>query len=582
MFVNPSSAFVGWPSVVASSSGSAKNALYARLLPSTMNSSASRAGASSRFSSAPVRVFGTRSRVSSDTQAEPRDPPTFRAARRSVTAARRALRAPTRGGAAAARDRRPCGARPGRGRHRRHPGGGGRRLPGRDAEGRDRDGRVRGSRRHRARGAARPVRGARGPMGRLSIRSGRPGRRPGADRHVVPARLRLPVRVGDPRDRRRRERSVAVPAGGRDDPARLPRRPRGDRGVRRDPLAAAGAVAELLRPPRAEPGRVPDRMVRSLGRPGSLHPLRRGTGGAHGGTRAPLPPPAGRSARAVGQHRSCARGDARRRPWHRRRPRAHGSRPPLGERPRLRVDDDRLAIREPVVVPLLAAPRLPSAVPPALPGGAVMPTFSTIAVFLLAAAALAVVPGPAVTYIVTQSIDQGRRAGLVSALGVATGGLVHVAAATVGLSALIASSAEAFTVVKLVGGAYLIGVGIRRILTRDPDDADGRRAERAPLSQVYRQGVIVNILNPKTALFFLAFLPQFVDPDRGAVWPQVAFLGTLFVLVAVLSDMTYALVSDAIAGRIRRTGTGAMLRRWFAGGVFIALGIRSAAARRTT
>jgi threonine/homoserine/homoserine lactone efflux protein len=211
-----------------------------------------------------------------------------------------------------------------------------------------------------------------------------------------------------------------------------------------------------------------------------------------------------------------------------------------------------------------------------------MPTFSTIAVFLLAGVALAIVPGPAVTYIVTQSVDQGRRAGLVSALGVATGGLVHVAAATVGLSALIASSAEAFTVVKLVGAAYLIGVGIRRILTRDVEDADGGRAERAPLSQIYRQGVIVNILNPKTALFFLAFLPQFVDPDRGAVWPQVAFLGTLFVLVAVLSDMTYALVSDAIAGRLRRTGTGAMLRRWFAGGVFIVLGITSAAARRTT
>ena len=210
-----------------------------------------------------------------------------------------------------------------------------------------------------------------------------------------------------------------------------------------------------------------------------------------------------------------------------------------------------------------------------------MPTPSTVAVFLLAAVALAVVPGPAVTYIVTQSVDQGRRAGLVSALGVATGGLVHVAAATVGLSALIASSAEAFTVVKLVGAAYLIAVGIRRILSRDEDDA-AERGLRAPLAHIYRQGVVVNVLNPKTALFFLAFLPQFVDPDRGAVWPQVAFLGTLFVLVAVLSDMTYALVSDAIAGRLRRSGTGARLRRWLAGGIFVALGITAAAARRST
>ena len=210
-----------------------------------------------------------------------------------------------------------------------------------------------------------------------------------------------------------------------------------------------------------------------------------------------------------------------------------------------------------------------------------MPTGSTIALFLLAATALAIVPGPAVAYIVTQSIDQGRRAGLVSALGVATGGLVHVTAATVGLSALIASSAEAFTVVKLVGAAYLIVVGIRRILSGDAEETE-RRALRAPLRRVYRQGVIVNVLNPKTALFFLAFLPQFVDPHRGAVWPQVAVLGVSFVSVAVLSDLTYALVSDAIAGRIRRTGTGAKVRRWLTGGVFVALGITAAAARRST
>ena len=210
-----------------------------------------------------------------------------------------------------------------------------------------------------------------------------------------------------------------------------------------------------------------------------------------------------------------------------------------------------------------------------------MPTGSTIALFLLAATALAVVPGPAVAYIVTQSIDQGRRAGLVSALGVASGGLVHVAAATVGLSALIASSATAFTVVKLVGAVYLIVVGIRRILAGDSEEAEPR-ALRAPLRRIYRQGVVVNVLNPKTALFFLAFLPQFVDPQRGAVWPQVAVLGVLFVSVAVLSDMTYALVSDAIAGRIRRTGTGAKIRRWVTGGVFVALGITAAVARRST
>lgn len=206
-----------------------------------------------------------------------------------------------------------------------------------------------------------------------------------------------------------------------------------------------------------------------------------------------------------------------------------------------------------------------------------IPGASTLGLFLLASVALAVVPGPAVAYIVTQSIDQGRRAGLVSALGVASGGLVHVAAATIGLSALVASSASAFTVVKLVGAVYLIAVGIRRILSKDEAEAP----VRAPRTHVYRQGVIVNVLNPKTALFFLAFLPQFVDRQH-TVWPQVAFLGVVFVSVAVTSDMTYALVSDAIAGKLRRTGTGARVRRWVTGGVFVALGITAAAARRST
>src|SRR5262245_44716209 len=135
-----------------------------------------------------------------------------------------------------------------------------------------------------------------------------------------------------------------------------------------------------------------------------------------------------------------------------------------------------------------------------------MPSFATLAVFSLAAIALAVVPGPAVTYIVTQSVDKGRRAGLVSALGVASGGLVHVAVATLGLSAPRASSAAAFTVVKLAGAAYLIVIGIRRIRSREEEQAPA--PPPAPLQKGYVQGLVVNILNPKTALFFLAFLPQ--------------------------------------------------------------------------
>ena len=206
-----------------------------------------------------------------------------------------------------------------------------------------------------------------------------------------------------------------------------------------------------------------------------------------------------------------------------------------------------------------------------------MPTASTIAVFALASLALAVVPGPAVTYIVTQSVDKGRRAGTASAVGVASGGLVHVAAATVGLSALIASSATAFTTVKLVGAAYLIAVGIRRVLSKDETVTE---TQPAPLQRVWAQGVIVNIFNPKTALFVLAFLPQFVD-RTSTIWTQVALLGCLFSLIAFSSDLVYALLADALASRIRRGGRAAAIRRWVSGGIFVALGVTAAAAHRS-
>jgi threonine/homoserine/homoserine lactone efflux protein len=208
----------------------------------------------------------------------------------------------------------------------------------------------------------------------------------------------------------------------------------------------------------------------------------------------------------------------------------------------------------------------------------VLPSGSAIALFCLASLALAVVPGPAVTYIVTQSIDKGRSAGLFSALGVATGGLVHVAAATVGLSAVIASSATAFTTVKLVGAGYLIVVGVRRILTRREDVEV--LAEPTTNRKLYAQGAVVNIFNPKTALFFLALLPQFVDTSHGSVAVQFAFLGVLFATIALASDVMYALLADLLAGKLRRSGTGAKLRRFVSGGIFIALGVTAATARR--
>jgi threonine/homoserine/homoserine lactone efflux protein len=208
-----------------------------------------------------------------------------------------------------------------------------------------------------------------------------------------------------------------------------------------------------------------------------------------------------------------------------------------------------------------------------------VPSVTTFALFSVAALALIVVPGPAVTYVVTQSLDKGRSAGLVSALGVAGGGLVHVAAATAGLSALIASSASAFTVVKLTGAAYLIAIGVWRLAGR----GDGEPADSEPVAtrRLFWQGALVNVLNPKTALFFLAFLPQFVDPDRGSVALQAAVLGVVFVLLAAVSDSTYAVVTAALAARLRASRRVRRVRRYVSGGIFVALGLTAAAARRS-
>ena len=203
-----------------------------------------------------------------------------------------------------------------------------------------------------------------------------------------------------------------------------------------------------------------------------------------------------------------------------------------------------------------------------------MPDASTLALFSLAALALIVVPGPAVLYIVARSVDQGRRAGVVSALGIAVGGLVHVTAAVVGISALVVSSARAFEVVKYAGAAYLIVLGIRRLLTREEVAADGR--DRAPLRQVFTQGVVVNVLNPKTALFFLAFLPQFVDPEAGSVALQTLLLGAIFVVLALLSDSLYGLAAGTLGGALRRSAGFLRVQRYVSGSVFVGLGLATA------
>ena len=203
------------------------------------------------------------------------------------------------------------------------------------------------------------------------------------------------------------------------------------------------------------------------------------------------------------------------------------------------------------------------------------PDAGTFALFLAAALALLVVPGPAVVYIVTQSIDQGRLAGLVSTLGIGAGSLVHIAAAAIGLSSLLVSSSEAYAVVKYAGAAYLVFLGVRRLLGRD-EPFDPAVQTRKPLGRLFRQGVVVNVLNPKTALFFFAFLPQFVDVDGGAVAAQIAVLGLIFVLLGLVSDGTYAVIAGTLSGRLRGSATVLRVQRYVSGTVFVGLGLLTA------
>jgi threonine/homoserine/homoserine lactone efflux protein len=209
-----------------------------------------------------------------------------------------------------------------------------------------------------------------------------------------------------------------------------------------------------------------------------------------------------------------------------------------------------------------------------------MPEASTLALFAVAAVTLLVIPGPAVLYIVARSVDQGRAAGLASVCGVHVGTLVHVAAAALGLSALLVSSATAYDTVRWLGAAYLVWLGVRRLLARDEDNppAAGADARRAGLGRVFAQGVVVNVLNPKTALFFFAFLPQFVDTSRGSVPFQVVVFGVAFVVLGLLSDGAYAVAASTGAGWLRRRPGVARASRLVSGGVLISLGVTTALA----
>jgi threonine/homoserine/homoserine lactone efflux protein len=192
-----------------------------------------------------------------------------------------------------------------------------------------------------------------------------------------------------------------------------------------------------------------------------------------------------------------------------------------------------------------------------------VPAPQTLALFALAAIALIAIPGPNMLYIATRSMSEGRPAGIASALGLLTGTAVHVTAAAAGLSALIAGSATAFEALRYAGAAYLIYLGVRALLRRDEAKA------APPRGSAYRQAIVVQLLNPKVALFFLSFLPQFVDPDRGPVWTQVLVFGATLGALGFVMDCGYAFLAGAAAGRIKSFHR-------ISGAVYIALGAAAA------
>ena len=197
---------------------------------------------------------------------------------------------------------------------------------------------------------------------------------------------------------------------------------------------------------------------------------------------------------------------------------------------------------------------------------------SQLYLFMIASLALLLTPGPAVLYIVARSINQGRMAGIVSVLGVETANFFHASAAALGLSAILLSSALAFDIVKYLGAAYLIYLGIRKIVVRE-DQAKTEVGKEESLSRIYSQGFVVNLFNPKTALFFFAFLPQFVNTSNGNITLQIFILGIIFVLMAIFTDSAYAIISSLIANQLNANQNFGRNQRYFTGLIYIGLGV---------
>jgi threonine/homoserine/homoserine lactone efflux protein len=211
-----------------------------------------------------------------------------------------------------------------------------------------------------------------------------------------------------------------------------------------------------------------------------------------------------------------------------------------------------------------------------------MPDHAAFLAFLIAALALNFAPGSDMLYVLGRSLGQGRKAGVVSALGIFAGCLVHITAAALGLAALLEASATAYNVIRYAGAAYLLYLGVRMFLSKDLQNELSPGASPPPtsLSRIFTQGVITNILNPKVAMFFVAFLPQFVNAARGSVVFQIAVLGLIFDVGGTLVNIGVAFFAGHIGNRLRQSPRTARLQRWLTGSIFIGLGIRLGLAGR--
>ncbi len=207
-----------------------------------------------------------------------------------------------------------------------------------------------------------------------------------------------------------------------------------------------------------------------------------------------------------------------------------------------------------------------------------MPSIESLLAFGIASLALLVIPGPAVLYIINRSVADGRNVALSAVAGLEIGNFMHVIAATVGLSAVIATSAAAFSAVKWIGAGYLIYIGIRTLVTKP--QAVNQLNDPMSRRRAFTQGIVVNTFNPKVALFFLSFLPQFIDANRGSAALQSLVLGSTFVVLGCISDSLFAILASALRGTLLRGKSLPFVQRYVAGSVFIALGAIASTTRR--